>query len=411
MVPPPPSAPPLLNAQLARLVEQHFGSPEAVPPALHEFLAAVDHALQRAEDDRVLLGRNGNGGGRELLERFRRLESDLREHDRVEAALRESDRQLRELADHIAAATFVYRGTRYLYVNAAATELTGYTPDELLRMNFWEVVHPGDQEVVRERGMARQRGADVPERYEFRVVRKDGEVRWVELTAVRITYAGEPAELGTAFDITARKRAEEALQRQALTFANLYDALIISDADGKITDWNAAAERIYGFTRDEVLGRTAVDLWLHPDEAADLDRRIVEALETEGRWQGEVRFVRKDGSRGVSETLVIPLRDAHGRWMGALGVNRDVTERKRAEEALRTSEERIRLMLTGTQQLFFYVHDLDGMYEYLSPSLGQVLGYEPEELVGQRYEILHDPTTDGPDVDRETAVTLAQVGA
>jgi diguanylate cyclase (GGDEF)-like protein/PAS domain S-box-containing protein len=406
MVPPSPSAPALLNGQLTRLVEQFFGSPEAVPPALHEFLAAVDHALQSAEDDRALLGRNGKNGGRELLERFRRLESDLREHDRVEAALRESDRQLRELADHIAAATFVYRGTRYLYVNAAATELTGHSAEELLRMNFWDVVHPGDREQVRERGMARQRGDDVPDRYEFRVVRKDGEVRWVDLTAVRITYAGEPAELGTAFDITARKRAEEALQRQALTFANLYDAVIISDTEGRIVDWNPAAERIYGFGRDEVLGRT-VDLWLHPEEAGDLNRRILEALETEERWQGEVRFVRKDGRRGVSETLVLPLRDAHGRRIGALGVNRDVTERKRAEEALRTSEERFRLMLTGTQQLFFYVHDLEGTYEYLSPSVRDVLGYEPEELLGKPYTFLHTGHLMDREVEEQTGRTVA----
>jgi diguanylate cyclase (GGDEF)-like protein/PAS domain S-box-containing protein len=183
--------------------------------------------------------------------------------------------------------------------------------------------------------------------------------------------------------------------------------VIISGQDGHITDWNPAAERIYGFSRDEVLGRTAVDLWLHPDEAADLNRRIVEALDTEGRWQGEVRFVRKDGSRGVSETLVIPLRDAQGRRMGALGVNRDVSERKRAEEALRTSEERFRLMLTGTQQLFFYVHDLDGVYEYLSPSVSDVLGYQPDELLGKPYTFLHTGHAMDNTVGEQTSRTVA----
>ncbi|HET7461780.1 MAG TPA: PAS domain S-box protein [Longimicrobium sp.] len=389
-----------MNGHLARLVEHYFGSPEAVPPELHDFLVAVGHALETTDDDdRALLRRDAGDGGRELLERFRALES-------VQAALRESDRQFRELADHVAAATFVYRGSRFLYVNTAASELTGYPVDELLRINFWDVVHPDDRELVRERGIARQRGAEVPPRYEFRVVRPGGEVRWVDFTAGAITYAGEPAALGTAFDITARKRAEEALQRQALTFANLYDAVIISDRDGHITDWNPAAERIYGFSRDEVLGRTAVDLWLHPDEAADLNRRIVEALDTEGRWQGEVRFVRKDGSRGVSETLVIPLRDAKGQRMGALGVNRDVSERKRAEEALRTSEERFRLMLTGTQQLFFYVHDLDGVYEYLSPSVSDVLGYAPDELLGKPYTFLHTGHAMDQSVVEQTARTV-----
>jgi len=407
MVPPAPAPHPPLNGHLARLVEQFFGTPESIPPGLDDFLAAVSHALESAEEERALLGCGLDDAARELLERYRRLQDDLAEHGRVQAALRESDRQFRELADHVAAATFVYRGARFLYVNAAAGELTGYPPAELLRINFWDVVHPDDRETVRARGMARQRGEAVPSRYEFRIVRRDGVVRWVDFTAGTSSYAGEPAALGTCFDVTARKEAEEALQRQALTFENLYDAVLISDADGRITDWNPAAERIYGFARDEVLGRTATDLWLHPDEAADLNRRIMEALDAEGRWQGEVRFVRKDGSRGVSETLVLPLRDAQGRRLGALGVNRDVSERKRAEEALRTSEERFRLMLTGTQQLFFYVHDLNGVYEYLSPSVGDVLGYPSEALLGQPYSFLHTGHAMDVQVEERTARTVS----
>jgi len=400
---PPPTASTLLNAALARLVEQHLAS-QAVSPALHDLLHSVSRLLDQAEEDRTLL--SGNDPPSALLEEVRRLRGDLREQDLASAALRESDRQFRELANHVAAATFVYRGARFLYVNTAATELTGYGADELLRVNFWDVVHPDDREMVRERGIARQRGAAVPNRYEFRVLRADGEVRWVDFTSGMVTYAGEPAALGTAFDVTARKEAEEALQRQALTFANLYDAVIISDAAGRITDWNPAAERIYGFTRDEVRGRTAVDLWLHPDEAADLNRRIFGALDTEGRWQGEVRFVRKDGVRGVSETLVIPLRDERGRRIGALGVNRDITSRKQAEEALRTSEERFRLMLTGTQQLFFYVHDPDGVYEYLSPSVSDVLGYAPDELLGRSYASLHTGHAMDQEVGAQTSRTM-----
>jgi diguanylate cyclase (GGDEF)-like protein/PAS domain S-box-containing protein len=407
MAPPLSAAGPLLNGQLARLVEQHFGPAGDLSPAVRDFVIAVNEVLEGAEDERALLGRPDGDPARALLERYRRLQSDLEAHDREQAALRESDRQFRELADHVAAATFIYRGSQYLYVNAAATELTGYTADELLGMNFWDLVHPEDRALVHDRGMARQRGETVPARYEFRVVTRGGEVRWVDFTAGTATYAGEPAALGTCFDITERKHADEALERQALTFASLYDAVIISDPQGRITDWNPAAERIYGFTRGEVLGRTALELWMHPDEAVDLNRRILDALDEEGRWQGEVRFVRKDGSPGISETLVIPLRDAHGRRVGALGVNRDVTERKRTEEALRTSEERFRLMLTGTQQLFFYVHDLEGVYEYLSPSVDDVLGYSPEELAGRPYAFLHTGHAMDDEVAEQTRRTLA----
>ena len=366
----------------------------------------LDRAFRRADEDRALLGRSLDDAGRELLARCRRLEAEWDAHRGAEAALLESGRQFRELAEAVAAATFVFRGPRFLYVNAAASELTGYTREELLAADFWSVVHPDDRELVRYRGLARQRGEDVPRRYEFRIVHRGGEVRWVDYTAGAVTYAGRPAGLGTCFDITARKRADEALQRQALTFENLYDAVIISDPEGRITDWNPAAERIYGFPRDEVLGRTALDLWLSPDEGPELYQRIMDAVEAEGRWHGEVRFVRRDGSRGVSETVVVPLRDAQGRRVGALGVNRDVSARKWAEEALRTSEERFRLMLTGTQQLFFYVHDPQGVYEYLSPSVSDVLGYAPGELVGRPYSVLHTGHESDRVVDEQTRRTL-----
>ncbi|HEX2190721.1 MAG TPA: EAL domain-containing protein [Longimicrobiaceae bacterium] len=114
----------------------------------------------------------------------------------------------RALAETIAAAVFVYQGDRFRYVNAAAAALVGYPPGELLRMNFWDVVHPDDRETVRQRGTARQRGEPVVARYEFRIVTRGGEERWVDFTAGSVEYEGRPAALGTAFDVTERKRAE-----------------------------------------------------------------------------------------------------------------------------------------------------------------------------------------------------------
>jgi diguanylate cyclase (GGDEF)-like protein/PAS domain S-box-containing protein len=349
--------------------------------------------------------------GPECAALLRSLDAELAALDVDAEAVRASDLQFRELAETIAAATFIYQGAHFRYVNAAAVELTGYSREELLSIEFWSIVHPEHRDLVRERGMARQRGARVPERYPFKIVRRDGEERWVDFTAGRIEYQGEAAALGTAFDITERKRAEEALARQALAFENLYDAVVITDLVGRITDWNPAAERIYGWTRGEVLGQT-VDLWLPPSDAADLNRRILDALDAEGRWTGTVRFVRSDGRLGLSETVVLPLRDAAGVRVGALGVSRDVTEREHAAEALRVSEERYRLMVAGSEQVFFYVHDVAGVYESLSPSVMDVLGYGPEELVGKRYGSLHPREGwDPAGVDAQTAITLASGGA
>jgi len=140
---------------------------------------------------------------------------DITERKRMEEALRESEAKYRDLVETLAAAAFIFQGTKMHYVNPAAEAMTGYTREELLRMNFWDVIHRGFRELVKERGEARQRGEPVPLSYEVKILTKSGEERWVDFTAAAIEFEGEPAVLGTAFNITERKRAEEALREQA----------------------------------------------------------------------------------------------------------------------------------------------------------------------------------------------------
>jgi diguanylate cyclase (GGDEF)-like protein/PAS domain S-box-containing protein len=399
------AADPQMHDLLRRQLQRHVGPLDELPEEWQAFLREVDSVYRAADQDRALLGDGMDPAARALLDRVHRLQGDVEARDRMTDALRESDRQFRELAETVAAATFVYRGTRFAYVNAAAETLTGYTRAELLEMSFWDMVHPDHLEMVRTRGLARQRGEDVPSRYEFKVVRKDGGERWVDFTAGVITYAGAPAALGTAFDITGYKDAQATLERQALVFDNLYDAVMITDLSGRLVAWNRAAERVYGWTAEEVLGR-GVELWMGEERAARLSSDIFGALDAEGRWQGEIGFTRKDGSPGYSETVVVPLLDERGQRVGALGVNRDVTDRRRAEEALRTSEERYRLMVEGSEQVFFYVHDTAGRFEYLSPSTYDVLGMRPEALVGRTYETLLTDDPENVQVTEETQRTI-----
>ena len=141
--------------------------------------------------------------------------TDITERKRAEEALRESETKFRTMAETVAAAAFIFQGERMKYVNSAAEEVTGYTRAELLRMDFWDVIHPDFRDLVRQRGMARQRGEPVPQRYEVKLLRKDGAEIWVDFTAGMIEFEGKPAVLGTAFDVTERKWAEQALAEQA----------------------------------------------------------------------------------------------------------------------------------------------------------------------------------------------------
>jgi PAS domain S-box-containing protein len=133
----------------------------------------------------------------------------LAEHRQVEASLRESEKKFRMLADNVAAAIFIYQDTSFRYLNSTTEKLTGYTREELLRMNFWDVVHPDYRQTIKDRGIARQQGEDITSRYEFQIVTKTGEERWVDFTSGAIEYDGQPAALGTAYDVTERKKLEE----------------------------------------------------------------------------------------------------------------------------------------------------------------------------------------------------------
>ena len=149
---------------------------------------------------------------------------DITDRKRSETALRNSEAQFRVLAETVASAIFIHQDEFIRYTNPTAERITGYSAQELVGMRFWEIVHPLDRDVVRERGLARQRGEIVPARYRFRILTKTGELRWADFTASRIEYRGRPAGLGTAFDITELIQAQQAEQEQRIMAEALRDA-------------------------------------------------------------------------------------------------------------------------------------------------------------------------------------------
>lgn len=128
---------------------------------------------------------------------------------RVEASLREGERKFRMLTETVAAAIFIYQGTSIRYFNATTEKMTGYSRDELLHMNIMSLVHPAYRHMVKERGIALKRSEKHSSRYECKIVTKAGEERWVDFTSGAIEFDGRPAALGTAYDITERKKLEE----------------------------------------------------------------------------------------------------------------------------------------------------------------------------------------------------------
>ena len=199
---------------------------------------------------------------------------------------------------------------------------------------FFELIHPGDLSALNE---AVDHAVETGDDYvaEFRFLHASGDWCWMEGRG-RATYDrhGEPLMIyGLGIDITERKEAQTVLLRQAAIFEHLSDAIVITDLRGNITDFNVGGERMLGYRMREILGRP-VALFLPPEEALGIRRETLAALAAEGTWRGELPFVRRDGSRGVCETVVKPLANARGDIYGAVSINRDITERRRAEQQL-----------------------------------------------------------------------------
>jgi PAS domain S-box-containing protein/putative nucleotidyltransferase with HDIG domain len=167
-----------------------------------------------------------------------------------------------------------------------------------------------------------------------------------------------------------RKRAEEALRGQALIFDNIHDSIIMTDLMGNIMRWNPAAERMFGYYRDEVFCKT-LDV---------LATRIVDGQLRAGRWAGEMNFTRKDGTEVICETSVIPLCDERGTITAVCGVSHDITKHKEAEEALRKSEQQLRLITDRVTDVIWSM-DLVGNFTFITPSAERVVGYSVEEML------------------------------
>ncbi len=165
------------------------------------------------------------------------LRRDMHLRGQAEQGLRESEARFRALAENAAASLFIAQDDGFRYVNPATAAISGYRVEELLTMNFLDLIHPEQREMVRALQSAWLRGKPLPPRYEFKMVARDGSERWGEVSGGMIQYEGRPAVVGLAYDITDRKRAEQQIQRQVerLNALRAIDRAITGSLDLRLT--------------------------------------------------------------------------------------------------------------------------------------------------------------------------------
>jgi len=288
---------------------------------------------------------------------------DITERKRAEEALRESEERFRGLAETSIDGILLVESSEVRFANAALVRMCGYESDkEIVGRPFTDFVSPDYRELMVERGRARNEGLDVPDRYEFRSLRKDGSEFDAEISVSTMTYRGGWARLGIIRDVSERKRAEQALRESEERFRRLseatLDGVIIHD-DGLVLDANARAAAIHGYELSEFIGMDVLT-FIAP-EWHDLVRQ--RTLSGHGESY-EVWGLRKDGTTFPMEVCG-KTTSYEGRQV-RVGVGRDISERKRAEEALQRAREDLearaeqRLAAAGRYKLTF--RDLTVLY-------------------------------------------------
>jgi len=179
------------------------------------------------------------------------------------------------------------------------------------------------------------------------------------------------------------------LKQRAIAFNYLFDAVVVTDAQGIITDWNKGSENLYGYSKEELIGKPVSILHV-PEDVDHVTSEVIASVEKYGRWSGEVRMLHKDGHIGWIESMCVPIMDNNNQMVGALGINRDITKSKNIENALRESEHRFRSLVETTDDWIWAIN-LEGIHTYSNPSIKNILGYEPEEIVGKpSFALLHE---------------------
>ncbi len=236
----------------------------------------------------------------------------------------------------------------------------------------------------------RLEGKEVPSAYSLRIMDKEGNAKWTEANTVLLTWKGRPAILGLVTDVTERKRAEESLaeseKRYRFIAENVSDVIWAIDTNLRLTYFSPSITKMNGYSVEENMAR-GIEKSLSPASLEAVSGIVMRELAKKGKPNTATLLTpvtaeieHKDGSKIWAESAGTLLRDSDGKPVEIVGVLRDITERKKAEEELQRKEQHFRALIENSSDGIAVVNR-DGSSRYISPSLARMLGYDLGERI------------------------------
>ncbi len=296
--------------------------------------------------------------------------------------LKENEELFRNLAESTTAGIAIIQDSKIVYCNGAILQMFGYTFDELAEKDFWTLVDPEYRETVKNYGLSRQRGEDVPSHYEFKSRKKTGEELWITLAAGSLMWKGKRAGIATLLDLTEHKKAAEKLRsdEQRLRMAQHIGRMGFLDMDLLTRKVEVASEglEILGLAPDKnVFDFDDLKQLIHPEDQQRVMQAIEEALNGRSRLDMQHRLITANGKEKYVWSTAELIRDEKGAPVRLLGTIQDISESKQTEASLKL----FRALIDNTYDPIEVADVETGRFVDVNERACEVLGYTRQEFL------------------------------
>jgi PAS domain S-box-containing protein len=326
---------------------------------------------------------------------------DITDRKYAEEALKASEENYRAIFESVNDAIMIHdaRTGRPLDINPKMEELLGYDMGELaqLKIGDWSV---GDPDIMQEKAMEKimEAAAGKPQLFEWHIKRKESTKIWAEVNLRSAVITGQECVLAVVRDITERKKSEATLKESEEKFRSIIEqsseGIMLMDEEGTITEWNNSMEELTGIPRAEAVDNPIWEVQYRTSPEPQDDRRPIEDFKlqivkyfstiekTQDQNGRDQKIVTLDGETKYIQYSAFPIVTEKGRMI--CGISKDITERKKAEEAIRESEEKYRDLVENINDVIYKINT-DGTVTYVSPTIESYIGYTPSEIMGQSF--------------------------